>query len=98
MFRILFGLIAAIFMLSALKAVITSFSGVLGALFSPPSKRTDPLRSNGPSATPLAQVLRRCAQCGTFTPESIAKKTGKTGSETYFCSVECQGKGVAKAS
>lgn len=97
MFRIIFGLIAALLMLSALKAVITSFSSILSAVFSPSSSPSGPSMP-GERQTPIAQVLRRCASCGTFTPESVARKAGRTGSEIYFCSNECQVKGVAKAS
>ena len=98
MFRIIFGLIAALLMLSALKAVITSFSSILTAVFSPSSKPSGQTMPGRQGQTPIAQVLRRCASCGTFTPESIASKAGKSGSEIYFCSNECQAKGVAKAS
>ena len=97
MFRIIFGLIAALLMLSALRAVITSFSSILSAVFSPSARPSSPSMP-GRGQTPIAQVLRRCANCGTFTPESVARKTGKSGAEIYFCSNECQAKSVAKAS
>ena len=98
MFRIIFGLLAVLFMLTALRTVITSFSSVLRAVFSPP-----PARPSGPimprtGNEPVSQVLRRCGHCGTFTPDSVAKKVGKAGSELFFCSADCQSKGIAKAS
>ena len=98
MFRIIFGLIAALLMLSALRAVITSFSSILSAVFSPSSSRPSGPIMPRQGQTPVAQVLRRCASCGTFSPESTARKVGKSGAEVYFCSQECQAKGVAKAS
>ena len=95
MIRILMGLIAAIFMLTALRVAIKTVSGVLSAVFSPQSNPASP---SMPSQSPVSQVLRRCAHCGTFAPESLARKVGKTGAELYFCSAACQAKGVAKAS
>ncbi len=98
MFRIIFGLIAALLMLSVLKSVVTSVSSILSAVFSPSNSKPSGPIMPGQGQTPIAQVLRRCSSCGTFTPESTARKVGKGVSEIYFCSQECQTKGVAKAS
>ena len=98
MFRVLFGLIAAIFMISALRAVIGSVARLFTSTVFSQSTPSNGPTMRPPTAEPASQVLRRCAQCGTFTPESTTKRVGKSEAPVYFCSAECLQKSAAKAS
>jgi YHS domain-containing protein len=94
MFRIIFYLLSAIFLISFLRGVIGVVTKAFSALLSPaqePSSR--PAAAN----VPLTGELKRDPVCGTYIATTTSLKH-TTGSETvYFCSTACRDKFLESA-
>lgn len=97
MFRLISILIAAIAMITLLRTVIGSAAKLMGFLFTASNQKQASQVPPRPGE-PLAQILRRCTQCGTFKPDSTAIRVGNADNPIYFCSSECLKKNAAKAS
>ena len=94
MFRVIFYLLIAIFLITVIRAVVGIVLKGFAELLSPSGRR----RAAGGSTNaeiPLSGELKRDPVCGTFTSTATAlRKT--VGKETvYFCSSQCRDKYVA---
>ncbi len=97
MIRVLVVLIATVLGLTILRSVLGAI-GRLVSSFIRPQNQAQPMPPNPASEQePAAQLLRRCSQCGTYSPDSTARKIGVAGDIIYFCSADCQSKASVKA-
>ena len=97
MIRIVLVMLAMVLGLTILRVILSSIVRLIRSFINPKSNQQPmPRQPSGEPGEPAAQLLRRCAHCGTFTPESAAKRGSGSG-EVYFCSAECQGKAAVKA-
>lgn len=95
MFRVIFYLLIAIFLISIVRAVIGVVLKGFAELFSPTQPSRTPATAAGNDAIPLSGELKRDPVCGTFTSTATSIKQ-TIGKETvYFCSPQCRDKYVA---
>jgi len=87
MFRLLFYIIAAIFMISVVRMVAGVLMKGLGSLFEPAT----PTQVSNPGVPPGGE-LKKDPVCGTFVSAAASVKKSIGGSVMHFCSVECRDK------
>ncbi|MGA3025969.1 MAG: hypothetical protein ABSF98_14460 [Bryobacteraceae bacterium] len=94
MFRVIFYLLCAVFLITFLRGVIGALMKGLSALLNPAQA---PPRGPAGGSVPLTGELKRDPVCGTYIATSTSLKH-MAGSETvYFCSAACRDKFLASA-
>lgn len=88
MIRYLIGFLITILALTFLRAVMKLLmKGASDAL------RTQREESGAPQTAAGAAkgtMLRKCGSCGTFAPEARMRRRRDNGTDTFFCSAECE--------
>ena len=96
MVRIVAMLIAVVLGLTILRSILSAIGRLISSFVRPQTAQQPP-QHPGAGQEPAAQLLRRCALCGTYTPDSTAKRANGADEVIYFCSTECQSKAAVKA-
>lgn len=98
MIRVLAVLIATVLGLTILRSILGAIGRLVSSFIRPKNQYSQPMPPTpGSEQEPAAQLLRRCSQCGTYSPDSTARKSGGAGETIYFCSADCQSKASVKA-
>jgi YHS domain-containing protein len=88
MFRLLFYVITAIFLISIIRMVAGVLMKGLGSLFEPAGAPGRP----SSASVPIGGELKKDPVCGTFVSAAASVKKSIGGSVVHFCSVECRDK------
>jgi YHS domain-containing protein len=94
MFRLIFWLLSAVFLISFLRAVIGVVGKAFSALVSPPPNQA---RKPTGAAVPLTGELKRDPVCGTYIATSTSLKHVAGAETVYFCSAACREKFLTSA-
>jgi hypothetical protein len=97
MFRVIFGIIVSLFMISLLRMIMGAISREVGGSGARQQTAQQPRHPNStpPPAAPAGGELRKCPTCGAYHAHTnIAAKT-KTGELMHFCSLPCREKFLA---
>jgi len=94
MFRLIFYLLSAVFLITFLRGVIGIVAKAFSALVTP----TQPARPQpAGGAVPLTGELRRDPVCGTYIATTTSFKQTVGAETVYFCSTDCRDKFLASA-
>jgi YHS domain-containing protein len=88
MFRLLFFIITAIFLISIIRMVAGVLMKGLGSLFEPAATPVQSARES----VPIGGELKKDPVCGTFVSAAVSVKKNVGGSVMHFCSAECRDK------
>ena len=92
MVRVLFYLLGAVLVISALKSVI----GMLAQLFSNLTSNSQATAGGGEQpprpAVPLSEALKKDPVCGAFVAPSASVQKAVGNTTYYFCSTTCRDK------
>lgn len=94
MFRVIFYLLIAVFLISIVRAVVGVILKGFAGLFSPPRQQTAQ-RHDQQESMPLSGELKKDPVCGTYTAAASSIKQTVRGETFYFCSPQCRDKYVA---
>lgn len=91
MFRILFGIIASMFLFSVVKMII----GAMTREYKASNPVSSGAASAGQAPKSVGGELRKCPACGTY--HAVSNLAGKTkgGELVHFCSADCRAKFAA---
>jgi len=94
MLRVVLYLLLAVFLISAIRAVVGVLAKGFAELMGPPRR---PQTAAGPrsSDVPLAGELKKDPVCGTYTSAATSIKQSVGSQTVYFCSPQCRDKYVA---
>jgi len=93
MFRLIFYLLATVFFLTVVRAVLTVVGRAFSVFVSPPPPEQT---QQAPRPTvPVSGELKKDPACGTYISAATSIKRIVDGETYHFCSAECRDKFVA---
>lgn len=90
MFRVIFGIIVSIFMISLLRMIVGAITREVTPSAKGPAAAPQQPRSQGGGGD-----LRKCPACGTYHATMAVAGKSKSGEVLHFCSLACREKFAA---
>jgi YHS domain-containing protein len=87
-FRAIFYLIAGVFIIGILRAVIAAVAKLFSEAFAP----ADESQAASRPSVPASEALHKDSVCGAFVAPSTAVQITVSGTRHYFCSAACRDK------